>query len=78
MSGMKIGRRYHMAQSVSVDRFTDAYLRKTVCPGLLIDGRRPTPTELRNACAAARVEGLEVFPPCDNVDERGRCKGHED
>lgn len=39
-------------------------------------GKHPTPAHLRILCAQARAKGLEVFPPCDNVDERGRCLGH--
>jgi hypothetical protein len=67
----------HMAESVDADRFTDAYLRRVVLPGVLNEaGEHPTVAEFRAACAAARAKGLEVFPPCDNVDERGRCKGH--
>lgn len=76
---MKRTRTKHMAQSVDADRFTDAYLRQTVLPGVRnAAGEHPTVAEFRAACAAARAKGLEVFPPCDNVDERGRCKGHEE
>ena len=25
----------------------------------------------------AMKQGYKVLPPCDNVDEEGRCKGHE-
>lgn len=73
---MKIGFSYCMAMSVDVDRFTDAYLRKNVLPALSIDGKPVTAAQLRVACFDARNRGLEVLPPCDNVDERGRCAGH--
>ena len=35
-----------------------------------------TVTELRAAFREARAKGYEVLPPCDNIDERGMCKGH--
>jgi len=73
-----MAQRFHVAQSVDVDRFSDAYLRKRVCPGLLIDGRNPTVEELRIACHNARLEGLRVFPPCDNTLPDGSCAGHEE
>lgn len=67
----------HMAMAVAVDRFDDKYLAKRVCPTLTLpSGKHPTPAHLRILCAQARAKGLEVFPPCDNVDERGRCLGH--
>lgn len=75
---MEIGKSYCMAVSVDVDRFTDAYLRKRVCPGLRnADGRTPTPGEVRVACYDARNRGLRVFPPCDNTKPDGSCAGHE-
>ncbi len=76
---MRYGKRHHMAQSVDVDRFSDNYLRKVVCPGLKnAEGRIPTPTELRAACAAARALGYAVFPPCDNTNPDGTCAGHDE
>lgn len=67
----------HMAMAVAVDRFDDKYLAKRVCPTFTLpSGKHPTPAHLRILCAQARAKGLEVFPPCDNVDERGRCLGH--
>lgn len=25
-----------------------------------------------------REDGFEVFPPCDSIDETGRCRGHKE
>jgi len=73
-----MSRHIHMAQGIDADRFDDAYLRKRVIPFVSReDGSHPTVAEFRKACAEARSKGLEVFPPCDNTDERGHCKGHE-
>lgn len=67
---------YHMAMSVDADRHSDAYIRKHILPGI-----EPTfahPELFREACRKARAKGMMVFPPCDNVDERGYCAGHEE
>jgi hypothetical protein len=71
-------RSFHMAQSVDADRFTDAYLRKHVLPSMTHEGKPVTVKQFRKACADARAKGLDVFPPCDNVDEKGNCRGHEE
>ena len=68
----------HCAMSVDVDRHTDKYLRERVCPGLVLNGRNPSVEELRIACNDARIEGLRVFPPCDNTLADGSCAGHDD
>lgn len=81
MHVMTQGRRYCMALSIDVDRFSNAKLRKDYCTpgcGILLDGKVPTVEELRIACAKGRAKGLEVFPPCDQVDDRGHCTGHEE
>lgn len=69
---------YHMSLSVDVDRYTDAQMRKQY-RGVLrhLDGRYvEVPGELRKLCAEYRAKGFKCFPPCDNVDETGSCKGH--
>jgi len=43
-----------------------------------VDGRRPTLREVQRAVGLALNKGYEVIPPCDNVNERGLCRGHED
>jgi hypothetical protein len=40
--------------------------------------RPATLQEVSDAVEEAKMKGYEVLPPCDNVDDRGRCKGHED
>lgn len=39
--------------------------------------RKATLKEVQKAVEDARSKGYEVLPPCDNVDERGHCKGHD-
>jgi hypothetical protein len=39
--------------------------------------RRATLKEVKASVEEARSKGYTVLPPCDNVDERGRCKGHD-
>lgn len=34
--------------------------------------------EVKEAVEDARKKGYSVLPPCDNVDARGHCKGHEE
>jgi hypothetical protein len=67
-------RRICMALSVAIDGLSDRrlseYLDSFRAAGVdTIDG-------VREACREARRVGLEVFPPCDHTDERGRCLGH--
>jgi len=65
----------HVALSVDVDRFGDRELQKW--DGALRRDGVPVPWwQLRSLCAEYRAKGFEVFPPCDNVDERGVCQGH--
>ena len=72
-----MGKTMHMALSVDIDRFTDAHLRKHYGGALVYKGSAAeTPKEIRFLCRLARSKGFEVFPPCDNVDEKGCCKGH--
>ncbi len=42
------------------------------------DGSRPTAKEMRRALMLAYNSGFEVLPSCDNHDERGFCKRHDD
>ena len=39
--------------------------------------RPATYNEVFEAVEEARSKGYTVLPPCDNVNERGHCKGHE-
>jgi hypothetical protein len=68
----------HMSLSVDVDRFPDSYIKKHY-DGILkrADGTRVSWHELRALCSEYRAQGFEAFPPCDNVNERGLCQGHE-
>lgn len=66
---------FHMAISVDIDRFDDATLRRNWCRYY---PQFRTPAKLRKMCEEARKQGLDAFPPCDNVDEKGHCKGHEE
>lgn len=62
--------------SVDVDRFPDKKL-----DGMLRDRntRMPlSPAQVRFLCYEFRHKGYEVIPTCDNHDERGYCKGHEE
>lgn len=68
--------KHHVAISVDVDRFPDGYLEKHYVNGIKINGERVTVERFRELCAELRAEGMEVFPPCDHVDEKGFCKGH--
>jgi hypothetical protein len=38
---------------------------------------KATLTDIQEAVDEARGKGYSVLPPCDNVDEQGRCKGHD-
>ena len=67
-----MSQRFRIAISVDIDRFDDKQLKRECCRLF------PTPEALRVKCAEAREAGLDVFPPCDNVDEKGHCKGHEE
>lgn len=71
-------KRYHIALDVSVDRHNDRYLLKHYNGVLRHEGRLvQVPDDLRRLCAEYRAKGFEVFPPCDHVDARGLCLGHE-
>ena len=39
--------------------------------------RPATYKEVKEAVEDARKKGYTVLPPCDNVDERGHCLGHD-
>ncbi len=55
-------------------RLSDRELR-----GMLKQGdRHLTPDECRELFIKKLREGFDVLPMCDNHDERGHCKGHED
>ena len=71
------GRSIHMALWVDVARFSDSYIEREVLPSLSHEGKPVTLGQLRVMCFDYRNRGYEVFPPCDNYDERGRCLGHE-
>lgn len=73
------GKKFCMALSVDVDRFDDKYLVRHLSGVLHHDDGREVqvPGELRVLCFHHRNLGHEVIPPCDHVDEAGRCLGHE-
>jgi hypothetical protein len=70
---------FHVAMSVDVDRFDDAYLIEHFNGVLLRDdgSHVQVPDDLRKRCAEARASGLDVFPPCDHTDAKGHCLGHD-
>lgn len=73
-----MSRRIHMAVSVDVDRFDDKYLARNVVPFLTHEGKPVTIGQLRVLCFDYRNRGFEAFPPCDNVDSKGHCLGHDE
>lgn len=44
---------------------------------LMVGDRPATEDEIAQDVVDAIAKGYEVLPPCDNVDEKGRCKGHD-
>lgn len=69
----------HVAMSTSAELGrSDAYVEREILPGLLTGGRRPTVAEFRKMSSDARAQGFDVFPPCDNHDAKGYCKGHDE
>lgn len=72
---VKTGVVHHCAVSVDIDRFSDTKLSRDWLACFKPLGVT-TPADIRRLCGDARAKGLEVFPPCDHVDERGFCKGH--
>ena len=44
---------------------------------LVVDGRPATKQEILDEVIEAMGNGYEVLPPCDNVDSKGHCAGHE-
>lgn len=42
------------------------------------NGRMLTKEEVIAEIERCKKLGYKVIPTCDNVDEEGRCKGHED
>jgi hypothetical protein len=72
-----MGKSICIALSVNIDRFDDAYMAREFLDMFRQQKGFTTVAQIRAYCAQARAKGLEVFPPCDNADERGRCKGHE-
>ena len=73
---MSHGTTYHCAASVDIDRFGDARIREVWLPMFRQLGCE-TPADVREKCAEARRQGLEVFPPCDHTGSNGVCLGHE-
>ena len=41
------------------------------------DGKPLKGIQLYNLAIEAKKKGYKVLPMCDNIDEQGRCKGHE-
>lgn len=69
-------RRFHCAVSVDIDRFSDRVLETKWLP-MFAQAGATSASDIRRLCAEARAAGREVFPPCDEHDERGICRGHE-
>jgi hypothetical protein len=67
----------HLALSVEIDRFNDTKIERDYLVSFRSAFGCTTVAEVRERCAAARAEGLVVFPPCDNHAADGRCLGHE-
>ena len=73
---MEIHKRYCMMQSLEG-------LKRLIEEGsdprewLTVDDRPATWPEIRVAIEEAEAKGYDVLPTCDNVDERGHCRGHE-
>lgn len=44
---------------------------------LMVDDRPATEQEIIDDIIEAMGKGYEVLPPCDNVDSKGHCLGHE-
>lgn len=44
---------------------------------LMVGDRPATEDEIAHDVVEAIDKGYEVLPPCDHVDEKGRCKGHD-
>ncbi len=42
------------------------------------DKEAPTAKQIRSELKEMRDKGLRYFPNCDNTDDLGQCKGHED
>jgi hypothetical protein len=40
------------------------------------DGTPATTQEICAAIVDAKAKGYDVLPPCDNINEKGHCKGH--
>lgn len=68
--------------STSIDgllAMSDYKLRK-IAHNCLVDGKPlRTAKQVRKMLLEAKSEGMKVIacPECDNYDERGYCKGHE-
>ena len=69
-------RNIHVAISVDIDRLSDGEIRRYYLSMFRDAVGSQSPRDVREQCRLARLKGLEVFPPCQDVDERGRCKGH--
>ena len=73
---MKEHKRYCMMQSLEgLKRMIEA--GGDPREGLSVDGRPATWLEIKAAIEDAEAKGYDVLPTCDNVDERGHCRGHE-
>lgn len=56
------------------------YRLKKMAPHCLLDGvPLRTAGQVKKMLREAKANGMEVIPAaeCDNYDEKGRCKGHE-
>lgn len=68
---------FHVAISVDIDRFGDRYIERNYLDMFREQHGCKTARDVRKMCEAARLEGREVFPPCDNLNPNGSCAGHD-
>lgn len=66
---MKPGKSYHFA--LDIDASHRRYGRLVT-----VDGKPVTAYEFERLRGEYKARGFAVFPPCDSIDERGRCAGH--
>jgi hypothetical protein len=59
------------------DLQSDEMIKKWIKDGVLKGPNIKTPGDVRESIAAMRADGLECFPTCDNVDQKGYCMGHQ-
>lgn len=68
--------------STSIDGLLNLsdYRLKKLAPSCMVDGQPlRTAGQVKRMLREAKAAGIEVIPAvgCDNYDEKGYCKGHE-